>query len=89
MKTLVGSQLIWDVAGTSLGPASGTDGPPSAALAGWYVPKLTPQDRANGLSYRICGVSRFRCRDHISRPGCGRILLRSSGDVASANNASG
>lgn len=47
--------------------------------------RLTPQEIARRRSLRICGVSRYRCRDHISRPGCGRILSLSCVDAGSAS----
>ena len=49
--------------------------------------RLTPQEGAQRLSLRICGVSRFRCRDHLSRPGCGRILSLVFVGADSANGA--
>ena len=61
------------------GVSSGAEGSPAGRS---ILPEIAP-----GLSWRICGVSRYRCRDHISRPGCGRMLLLHCDAVDSVSGA--
>lgn len=68
--------------------ASGTDGRDvSSGVEGLPAGRSIPQEIARAPSLRICGVSRYRCRDHISRPGCGRILSLRCDAVGSVNGA--
>lgn len=78
----LGSSATWSAR------ASGTDGRDvSSGVEGSPAGKSIPQESAHAPSLRICGVSRYRCRDHISRPGCGRILSLRCDAVGSVSGA--
>lgn len=88
MRKLATNALTLGSCATWSGRASGTDGRGvSSGVEGSPAGKSIPPEIARALSLRICGVSRYRCRDHISRPGCGRILSLRCDGVGSVNGA--
>lgn len=76
---------------TLSGKVFGSDGVPQRGPGEtpvYSMPKLTPQETARRQLLRICGLSGFRCRDHVnSRARCGRILRLSCVDASSASGA--